>query len=98
MRTYLRGKITLLFMTFGLLLAIPAIALADTINADPNPATVVVVENNVNKAPGETGTAKVWLAVDDNSTDPVNGCNANTTNPVSITLSSNNPDVTFDSS
>src|SRR5829696_704234 len=31
MRTFLRGKITLLFMTFGLLLAIPAIALADNV-------------------------------------------------------------------
>ena len=97
MRTKLRGKVTLLFMTLGLLLAIPAWALADTITANPDPATIVVVENNVNKAPGETGTAKVWLTVDDNSTDPVNGCNADSNNPVSITLSSNNPDVTFDS-
>jgi hypothetical protein len=31
MRTKLRGKISLLFMTFGLLLAIPAVALADNI-------------------------------------------------------------------
>jgi hypothetical protein len=98
MRTYLRGKVTLLFMTFGLLLAIPAIALADTITADPAPADIVVVENNVNKVPGDTGSAKVWLTVDDNSTDPVNGCNANDTNPVSITLTSSSPDVTFDSS
>jgi hypothetical protein len=29
MRTYLRGKITLLFLMLGLLLAIPAVALAD---------------------------------------------------------------------
>src|SRR5829696_2263774 len=34
MRTMLRGKITLLFMTFGLLLAIPAIALADNAISD----------------------------------------------------------------
>jgi hypothetical protein len=31
MRTMLRGKISLLFMTLGLLLTIPAIALADDI-------------------------------------------------------------------
>ncbi len=98
MRTKLRSKITLLFMTCAVLLAIPAIALADTITADPDPANVVVVENNVNKVPGATGSAKVWLTVDDNSTDPVNGCNANSTNLVSISLSSDNPDVTFDSS
>jgi len=78
-------------------LAIPAIALADTISADPVVNTVVV-ENNVSKAAGESGTVKVWLANDDNATDPVNGCNANTSNPVSITLSSNNSDITFDSS
>src|SRR5215208_8079418 len=39
MRTYLRGKITLLFMTFGLLLAIPAVALADIITADSDTVT-----------------------------------------------------------
>ena len=31
MRTKLRGKVTLLFMTLGLLLAIPAVAFADNI-------------------------------------------------------------------
>ncbi len=31
MRTKLRSKVTLLFMTLGLLLAIPAVALADDI-------------------------------------------------------------------
>src|SRR5215203_2766332 len=98
MRTILRSKVTLLFLTIAVLLAIPAIAaIADTITADPDPATIAVVENNVNKAPGGTGTAKVWLAVDDNTTDPVNGCNANSSNPVAITLSSNDSDVTFDS-
>jgi hypothetical protein len=32
MRTKLRSKVTLLFMTLGLVLAIPAIALADDIS------------------------------------------------------------------
>jgi hypothetical protein len=39
MRTFLRGKVTLLFMTFGLLLAIPAIALADQIIGDGDTVT-----------------------------------------------------------
>jgi hypothetical protein len=34
MRTFLRGKVTLLFMTLGLLLAVPTIALADIVVAD----------------------------------------------------------------
>src|SRR5215217_4702347 len=49
MRTYLRGKITLLFMTFGLLLAIPAIALADN------------VVNNVSVTPSTGGQKQVTV-------------------------------------
>src|SRR5918995_3084576 len=99
MRTFLRGKATLLFMTLGLLIAIPAVALADIITADPDPATVNVVEENVGKVPGSTGTVKVWLTEQGPSDgDPVGGCNANDANAVAITLSSNSSDVTFDSS
>ena len=34
MRTFLRGKVTLLFMTCAVLLAIPAIVLADNVQND----------------------------------------------------------------
>jgi hypothetical protein len=34
MRTFLRGKVTLLFMMLGLLLAVPAVALAADLNTD----------------------------------------------------------------
>jgi hypothetical protein len=40
MRTYLRGKVTLLFMMLGMLIAIPAVALADVIVADADLVTL----------------------------------------------------------
>ena len=52
MRTYLRSKGTLLFMALGLLLAIPAIALADNI-ADS-------ITTNQQKKSIATGTANTW--------------------------------------
>jgi hypothetical protein len=94
MRTFLRGKVTLLFMMLGLLLAIPAIALADTllIQNDLN------VNANATHAPGDTGTANVVLNVTNGTpAGDTNGCNANGSNPLTATLSSNNADVTFPS-
>jgi hypothetical protein len=48
MRTFLRGKVTLLFMVLGLLLAIPAVALADNVvndvAVDTNGDKIVTVE------------------------------------------------------
>ena len=49
MRTYLRGKVTLLFMMFGLLIAVPAVALAAELvtseldTTTPNAVTVTKV-------------------------------------------------------
>ena len=94
MRTKLRSKATLLFMMFAVLLAIPAIALADTlvIQNDLN------VNANATHAPGDTGTANVVLNVTNGTpTGDTNGCNANGSNPLTATLSSNNADVTFPS-
>jgi hypothetical protein len=72
MRTFLRGKITLLFMTFGLLLAIPAVALADNINddiADDASAPLSLVKGDANSKP----TAEVQVIGTGGDTDP--GCN-----------------------
>jgi hypothetical protein len=94
MRTKLRSKVTLLFVTCAVLLAIPAIALADTlvIQNDLN------VNANATHAPGDTGTANVVLNVTNGTpTGDTNGCNANGSNPLTATLSSNNADVTFPS-
>ena len=84
MRTRLRGKVTLLFMTCAVLLAIPAMALADTLQIN----NTLVVGSNVSKDPGQSGTGKVWLDPSDNSTDPQNGCNATDPAPVTVTFTS----------
>src|SRR5215208_3781785 len=50
MRTYLRGKVTLLFMVLGLLVAIPAVALADQLQDEltSTPATATITQNDSN--------------------------------------------------
>ena len=92
MRTYLRGKITLLFLTLGLLLAIPAIALADTLIITND----VLLNTNTSKNSGDTGTANIVLNVTNGV--PVgdqSGCNVDTNNPATVTLSSDNANLTF---
>ncbi len=67
----------------ALVLGTSGLALADT----------VVVSPDVTRAPGETATFVVGLVVDDNNVDPLNGCNANPQNPVTVQFSSGNSDV-----
>jgi hypothetical protein len=69
MRTRLTSRISLLFMAFALLLALPAMAFADTLQIN----NTLVVGSNVSKDPGQSGTGKVWLDPSDNSTDTQNG-------------------------
>src|SRR5215218_10714870 len=69
MRTFLRGKITLLFMMLGLLLAIPAIALADNAVADGDGVTPLT--DNPTMAFGNVGcnvasTNKALIAISRN--------------------------------
>src|SRR5215213_2068884 len=87
MRTMLRGKFTLLFMMLGLLLAIPAIALADVLQGDDLEAGA-----NATKAPNDTGTAKFYLVA--NGSD---GCNVDSTHPATVTVSSDQSWLTIDS-
>jgi hypothetical protein len=54
MRTWLRSKVTLLFLALGLLVAIPAVALADNIVNDID--TTVHADSVVNATVGETVT------------------------------------------
>jgi hypothetical protein len=94
MRTYLRSKFTLLFMMLGLLVAVPTIALADTLFISND----LTIGGNATKAPGDTGTANVWLEPTNGTpTGDTNGCNASTNvgQEVEVTLSSNNASVTF---
>src|SRR5215203_4477230 len=84
MRTYLRGKITLLFMTFGLLLAIPAIALADN------------VVNNVSVTPSSGGQKQVTVEAGQTSTAVayrINATGGDTTDTTGPTGQNCNPVV-----
>ena len=72
MRTFLRGKFTLLFMMFGLLLAIPAIALADRLDADADTlatATPNANDRTANQQPGTTQTYDFSAAVQNTGAD-----------------------------
>ena len=89
MRTTLRSKLTLLFMAFAMVLALPTVAFADVVQTND-----VVAGNNATKAPGESGKASVYLDTTD-STDPVNGCNATGSAPATINLTSSSSKLTF---
>src|SRR5215218_6887316 len=74
MRTWMRSKVRLLFITCAVLLAIPAIALADQINADgdivaPNNQTTV---NLGDVDPGQKLTTKVSFQLNCNSQQHAN--------------------------
>jgi hypothetical protein len=76
MRTRLRSKVTLLFMMLGLLLAVPAIALADRFDADADTlATAAPASNNfsANQQPGTTQSYPFSAAITEtgNDTDDV---------------------------
>jgi hypothetical protein len=68
MRTFLRGKVTLLCMMLGLLLAIPAVALADEIRDDLNGANQTKTIST-----GGTFTNTYWVRATNN--DPTNAFN-----------------------
>jgi hypothetical protein len=78
MRTYLRGKITLLFMTFGLLLAIPAIAIADNVQNDVGGSGISTI------TAGDTTTVNYRIGA--NSGDGQSGCNASDGSAANVTI------------
>ena len=94
MRTYLRGKITLLFMTFGLLLAIPAVALADIVtnNLDAtvdNTAEVMTLEEG-----GADGTSRLYVNNQNTAAgDTNNACNLAGTSNLQLDVTSSDPSV-----
>jgi hypothetical protein len=80
MRTMLWGKATLLFMTLGLLLAIPAVALADNVVND-----VVAGGNDTITAGGST-TINYRIVQQPVGADGQAGCNAADTSPATVTI------------
>jgi hypothetical protein len=91
MRTWLRGKFTLLFMMFGLLLAVPAIALADDISNNLDPTIDAAAEVMPLTVGGANGTTQ--LAVTPRNGDGKNGCNLTGSTTLGLSVSSSNPAV-----
>jgi hypothetical protein len=85
MRTYLRGKFTLLLITCAVVLAIPAIALADTLTVND-----VSAGGDVTKVQGTSGTAGAVITAT-TVTGDANGCNA--TGSANATLKLTSSDV-----
>src|SRR5215204_3995440 len=79
MRTWLRGKVTLLFLTCAVVLAIPAIALADNIQND------VVAGGTDTITTG--GSTTINYRITANNGDGETGCNATTASPATVNIS-----------
>src|SRR5215208_2998517 len=91
MRTRLRSKVTLLFMTCALLLAIPAIALADDVANNLDTSIDATVETtSVN-----TGSTKNvgYLVQPRNAPDPENGCNLQGSETLKVNVTSSDTAV-----
>jgi hypothetical protein len=94
MRTFLRGKITLLFMTCAVLIAIPAIALADIVtnNLDAtvdNTAEVMTLEEG-----GANGTSRLYVNNQNiGQGDTNNACNLAGTSNLQLDVTSSDPTV-----
>jgi hypothetical protein len=85
MRTRLRSKVTLLFMTLGLLLAIPAVAFADQILADVDTVTANPQGSaSISVAPGATVNKTVQFYLDCTSRN--NHLNPGSTNNMTFSL------------
>ena len=92
MRTKLRSKVTLLFMTCALLLAVPAVALADNIVNSVDPTIDAVAETMPLNQNGANGTTTLY--VDPTNGDGKNGCNfGGTTGTLVLAISSSNTSV-----
>jgi len=78
MRTKLRGKVTLLFLTLGLLLAIPAIAFADNVQND--------VTAGGNDTITTASSTTINYRITANNGDGQTGCNAADSSPATVTI------------
>ncbi|MDQ3931115.1 MAG: Ig-like domain-containing protein [Chloroflexota bacterium] len=93
MRTMLRGKFTLLFMTCAVLLAIPAVALADFVSNNIDNTIDTTLETMTLTQGGANGTTTVWVQADTAATDPVNGCNLKQDASLTVNVASGNTSV-----
>ena len=91
MRTKLRSKFTLLFMTCAALLAIPAIALADDISNNLDADVDAVAEVMPLNVGGADGTTQLYVTP--RNGDGKNGCNLTGSTTLTLAVSSSNPSV-----
>jgi hypothetical protein len=90
-RTRLRGKISLLFVAFAALLAVPAIALADDIANNLDPTIDAVAEQMPLTAGGANGTTQLYVTP--RNGDGKNGCNLTGSTSLVLSVSSSNTSV-----
>jgi hypothetical protein len=91
MRTKLRSKLSLLFVAFAALLAVPAIALADQISNNIDTTVDAVAETMPLTAGGANGTTQLYVIPKNG--DGKNGCNLTQNSTLAISLSSSNTNV-----
>lgn len=91
MRTTLRSKLTLLFMAFSLMVALPAVALADDISNNLDNSVDAVAETISLNTGGPNGTTQLYVI--QRNGDGKNGCNLTGGTELKISLSSNNTSV-----
>src|SRR5215211_3349981 len=91
MRTYQRGKMTLLFMTIAVLLAVPAIALADDISNNIDASVDAAAEVMPLTTGGANGTTQLFVTPQNG--DGKNGCNLTSSKTLGLSVSSSNTAV-----
>lgn len=69
------------------------VAVSDTVKAGD-----VVTSGNVSKAAGTSGTARVWLLVNNDDDADKSGCNATASSPVTVALASSHANLSLASS
>jgi hypothetical protein len=93
MRTFLRGKITLLFMTCAMLLAVPAVALADDVYNNLDSSIDAAAESITLTEGGSNDTASVLISPTNG--DGKNGCNLTASSTLKVkAVSSDSAKVT----
>jgi hypothetical protein len=85
MRTKLRSKISLLFMTCALVLAVPAIALADLVGDSLNGVDATVASKSI-VAGDSTSVGYFIRNINTNNGDTQNQCNTADTSPATVTI------------
>jgi hypothetical protein len=88
--TTTRSKLTLLFMAFALMLALPAVALADNISNNLDTTVDATVENT-SVAVG--GTKSVGYLVDPANGDGKQGCNLTSSSSLGVSVASSDTSV-----